>query len=209
MTQINNTPTTSLPLPISTRTTDTHMPIDTIGHSTHTIDSFVELLRGAGVECVVDVRSIRRSRTNPQFNQDTLPASLAAHGIDYRVIAELGGRRGRQHTIDPVVNGYWENTSFHNYADWAMQAAFHAGLDELRELAHRRHCAIMCAESVWWRCHRRIIADHLLACGETVRHILPTRIEPATPTAGACFDADANVSYPAVSPPGLLCPGKR
>src|SRR6266545_6483117 len=150
----------------------------TIGHSTRSIDGLVALLRSACVELVVDVRAIPRSRTNPQSNLDVLPAALAAAGIDYEHLPALGGRRGR--AAADSANDFWQNASFRNYADYAATAAFRAGLSRLRELGARQACAIMCAEAVWWRCHRRIIADYLLADGATVFHILgPTHIEPA------------------------------
>jgi len=176
-----------------------HIPFQTIGHSTHAIDGFVALLRAAGVERLVDVRSIRRSRTNPQFNQDTLPAVLAGYAIAYSAMDALGGRRGRQPDVAPEVNGYWENASFHNYADYALQPAFRNALASLRELGRHECCAIMCAETLWWRCHRRIIADHLLAAGENVRHILPSGTVDASLTPAARVGADGIVHYPAVS----------
>src|SRR5581483_9317690 len=143
-------------------------PFFTIGHSTRSIDDFVELLREAGVQLVVDVRTVPRSRTNPQYNADVLPGTLTAFQIDYVHMAALGGLRGHARDIPPSVNDFWDNQSFHNYADYAMSDAFRAGLAELRERGHAQRCAVMCAESMWWRCHRRIIADYLIAAGETV-----------------------------------------
>ena len=152
----------------------------TIGHSNRALDAFIAILRDAGVDTIVDVRTVPRSRGNPQFNADTLPAALAACGIDYVHLRDLGGLRGRQRTGAPSPNGFWENVSFRNYADYAMSEPFRSGLQTLRSLGETRRCAIMCAEAVWWRCHRRIIADYLIAAGETVLHILGTgRIEPA------------------------------
>lgn len=181
-------------------TVPARLPCFTIGHSTLTVDELAACLRQAGVTRLIDVRSIRRSRTNPQFNQDTLAPALAACGIAYETMADLGGRRSRQRAIGPEVNGFWDNASFHNYADWALQPAFRAALRALREKGQRERCAIMCAEAVWWRCHRRIIADHLLAAGETVRHIMGARIEDARLTPGAQVHADGTVSYPAPQP---------
>ena len=175
------------------------LPYFTIGHSTLTVDELAARLHAAGVTRLIDVRSIRRSRTNPQFNQDVLPQQLAARGIAYEAMADLGGRRGRQRAIAPAVNGFWDNASFHNYADWALQAPFRAALQALRDKGQRERCAVMCAESVWWRCHRRIIADHLLAAGEDVRHIMEGRIEAAHLTAGAQIGADGQISYPGPS----------
>lgn len=176
---------------------DARLPYFTIGHSTLTVDELAARLHAAGVTRLIDVRSIPRSRTNPQFNRDVLPGALAARGIACQAMADLGGRRGRQRAVAPEVNGFWDNASFHNYADWALQPPFRAALQALREQGQRERCAVMCAEAVWWRCHRRIIADHLLAAGETVRHILDGGIEDAHLTAGAQVHADGTVSYPA------------
>jgi uncharacterized protein (DUF488 family) len=174
-------------------------PFYTIGHSTHPIDEFVELLRIPQVTLVVDVRTVPRSRTNPQYNRETLPQALAAFGIGYEHIAALGGLRGRKREVADSVNAFWQNASFHNYADYAMSDDFRAGLARLRELGHAQPCAIMCAEAVWWRCHRRIIADHLLAAGETVLHIMgPGKIEPAHMTEGARRNGDGHIRYPAL-----------
>ena len=181
----------------------TNLPFHTIGHSTHDIDSFVGLLRTAGVKHLVDVRSIRRSRTNPQFNQSTLPAALAGYEIAYSAMHDLGGRRPRQPNVAPEVNGYWDNASFHNYADYALQPAFRTALASLRELGRGECSAIMCAETLWWRCHRRIIADHLLAAGERVRHVLPGGITDASLTPAARLGSDGTVRYPKVSAPYL------
>jgi uncharacterized protein (DUF488 family) len=158
-------------------------PFYTIGHSTRTIAEFVDLLREAKVGLVVDVRTVPRSRTNPQFNRDVLPETLAGYQIGYEHIAELGGLRGRQRQAAPSPNTYWENTSFRNYADYALTDRFREGLDRLTDLGGRSVTAIMCAEAVWWRCHRRIIADYLLASGHVVFHILgPGKIGPASMT---------------------------
>jgi uncharacterized protein (DUF488 family) len=132
-----------------------------------------------------------RSRTNPQFNGDVLPAALAAADIGYEHIAALGGLRSRRRDVPPVVNAFWENASFHNYADYAMSDAFTAGLARLRELAAGAPTAVMCAEALWWRCHRRIIADYLLAADEPITHIMPdggvveARLTPAAQRKGS------------------------
>jgi uncharacterized protein (DUF488 family) len=173
-------------------------PFFTIGHSTRSIDDFVDLLRQAEVQLVVDVRTVPRSRTNPQYNGDVLPETLSAFQIDYTHIAALGGLRGHARDIAGSVNAFWENKSFHNYADYAMTDAFRAGLAELRELGHAQRCAVMCAEAVWWRCHRRIIADYLIAAGETVFHILRAgHIEPAQRTGAARPGPRETLIYPA------------
>jgi uncharacterized protein (DUF488 family) len=173
-------------------------PFFTIGHSTRTTEEFVELLTASEVGLVVDVRTVPRSRTNPQYNRDTLPATLEKSGLAYEHVAALGGLRSKSRLAPPDVNAFWENDSFHNYADYALTEPFRAAVAELRETGHARRCAIMCAEAVWWRCHRRIISDYLLAEGETVLHILgPGHIEPARLTEAAQKDASGHLVYPA------------
>jgi uncharacterized protein (DUF488 family) len=173
------------------------LPFFTIGHSTRSIEEFVDLLKGAGVRLVADVRSIPRSRTNPQYNLDALPQSLAECQIGYEHIAALGGRRGHQHDVAESVNAYWQNQSFHNYADYALSEGFRGGLARLRERGHAATCAIMCAETVWWRCHRRIISDYLIVAGENVSHILgPGRVDPAR-TTSAAKAGPQGLTYPA------------
>jgi uncharacterized protein (DUF488 family) len=158
----------------------------TIGHSTRTIAELVELLRQSGAQIVVDVRTVPRSRTNPQFNRDALPESLANYQIGYEHIAELGGLRRKQPLAGPSPNGFWQNASFQNFADYALTEAFRAGLARLRKLGRERRPAIMCAEAVWWRCHRRIIADYLIVAGHPVFHILgPGKVERAKLTPAA------------------------
>jgi uncharacterized protein (DUF488 family) len=172
-------------------------PFFTIGHSTLALEAFVALLHGADIALLADVRTVPRSRTNPQFNTETLPAELAATQIGYEHMAALGGLRPRSKTIPPEINGFWENPSFHNFADYAMTDAFRDGLAHLRERGQERRCAIMCAEAVWWRCHRRIIADYLLAAGETVFHIMGNgRLAPASLTRGAVIQPDGSIAYP-------------
>ncbi len=169
----------------------------TIGHSNRSLDDFVALLRENAIARIVDVRTIPRSRFNPQFNTDALPASLAAFGITYEHLPALGGRRGRDLQVLPETNGFWTNQSFHNYAAYALSEPFRAGLEHLIEEG-RRPCAIMCSEAVWWRCHRRIVADHLLAREVPVVHIVSAgRTEPAQLTPGAVIQPDKTVVYPA------------
>jgi uncharacterized protein (DUF488 family) len=173
-------------------------PFFTIGHSTRSVDIFVDLLRSQRIEQVADVRTIPRSRTNPQYNSEILAGTLSRFQIDYEHIATLGGLRGRQPEIPAGVNGYWKNKSFHNYADYATTENFRSGLTRLRSLGHTRRCVVMCAEAVWWRCHRRIIADYLIIAGETVLHILGAdQVVPAHLTAGAAMQEDGVLSYPA------------
>jgi len=173
----------------------------TIGHSTRPVAELASLLQQAGAGFVVDVRAFPRSRTNPQFNFDVLPASLAERQVGYQHIQALGGLRGRKRDQGPSPNTYWENLSFRNYADYAATEAFRAGLAELRNLGRTHTCAVMCAEAVWWRCHRRIIADYLLSEGEPVFHIMGAgKIEPANLTTAAIRQHDGTLVYPGGSP---------
>jgi len=172
-------------------------PFYTIGHGTRPVRDLVDLLRSVEVTLLADVRAVPRSRTNPHYNRDTLPHSLAACGIGYEHLAALGGLRGRMRELAPDVNAFWENESFHNYADYAMTDGFRAGLAHLRKLGETERCAIMCAEIVWWRCHRRIITDYLLAAGEEVFHILaPGKIEAAAINEAARPQAAGVLTYP-------------
>jgi uncharacterized protein (DUF488 family) len=116
----------------------------------------VSLLRQVDVRLLVDVRSIPRSRTTPQFNAETLPDSLAAEGIGYRHLSALGGRRHRRKGAPPSLNAYWRVAAFRSYADYAQTDEFRAGLAALRALARENRCAIMCAEAVWWRCETTV-----------------------------------------------------
>ena len=173
------------------------LPFFTIGHSNRSLEEFAELLRAAEIGLVADIRTIPKSRANPQFNEDTLPESLAAFQIAYERIAALGGLRGKSKTTAREVNAFWTNESFHNYADYALSSEFRAGLDRLIEDGRKRRAAFMCSEAVWWRCHRRIVSDHLIARGETVFHIMGKgRLEPAHLTAGAVIQPNGEVVYP-------------
>jgi len=174
------------------------LPFFTIGHSNRSLEEFVAPLTGSEIDLVADIRMVPRSRTNPQFNKDTLPAALARFGISYEHMADLGGLRAKSRSVPASINGFWTNESFHNYADYALSAQFRAGLAHLRDMGHRQRCAIMCSEAVWWRCHRRIVTDHLIASGETVFHVMgPGRLEPARLTQGAVVQPDGAVVYPA------------
>jgi uncharacterized protein (DUF488 family) len=183
-----------------------NLPFFTIGHSTHPLTEFTGLLIESAINTLVDVRSIPRSRTNPQFNRDTLPASLHVDGIAYVHIAGLGGRRSKPSTGEPSPNTYWTHPAFRNYADYALGHPFRDALAELLALGHAQRCAIMCSEAVWWRCHRRIVADYLLARGETVLHIMgPHQVRPATLTPHALPQPDGTVIYPeSTARPGAM-----
>lgn len=172
-------------------------PFFTIGHSNRSIDEFIGLLRESGIELLIDVRRLPGSNRYPHFNQDELSAALDKAGIGYRRLAGLTGRRPASKTVPPEVNAWWENRSFHNYADHALSPEFAGALDELIRDGRSQAVAVMCSEAVWWRCHRRIIADHLLVRGEEVLHIMgPGKIEPAELSAGALPGEDGSLTYP-------------
>lgn len=141
----------------------------TIGHSIHPLDEFMELLRKHGVERLVDIRTIPRSRRNPQFNREALAKSLEHEGIDYVHLKELGGLR---HPRPDSLNTGWRNASFRGYADYMQTAEFEDALQRLLQLCSEHRCTVMCAEAVPWRCHRSLLADALLAHGVAVEHIL-------------------------------------
>jgi len=161
------------------------------------MSEFVGLLAEVGVQLVVDVRTVPRSRANPQYDRTVLAKTLTEFQVEYEHLPELGGLRSKSADIDQSVNGFWENPSFHNYADYAMGEEFRAGLAKLLHWGSDKRCAIMCAEAVWWRCHRRIIADYLLAAGRSVFHILGRgHIEPAHINPAALPSSEGMLSYP-------------
>ncbi|MFE6451496.1 DUF488 domain-containing protein [Nocardiopsis dassonvillei] len=176
-------------------------PFLTVGHSDRTFEEFAALLHENDVHVVVDVRKLPGSRRNPQFDEDTLSRALRNVGVRYSRVAELGGRRPVAGDVAPEVNGFWRNRSFHNYADHGLSAEFGSGLARLREAGADHRAAVMCSEAVWWRCHRRIIADHLLARGHEVLHVMAAhRVDAARLTPGAVVHTDRTVTYPARSP---------
>jgi uncharacterized protein (DUF488 family) len=150
--------------------------IFTIGHSVRSIEEFIALLKSHAIELVVDVRTVPRSRRNPQFAIDAMPQSLAAADIAYRHMPSLGGLR---HPRRDSENDGWRNPSFRGFADYMQTAEFDAGLNEVIALAGKQRLAIMCAEAVPWRCHRSLIADALTVRGISVKHI--TSLAPASP----------------------------
>jgi uncharacterized protein (DUF488 family) len=176
--------------------------IFTVGHSTHPIERFLSLLRDAGIEAIADVRRFPGSRRHPQFGADALAESLGSQGIDYEPFREqLGGRRSRRDVeaagVSPPDNSAWRNASFRAYADYMSTDAFAAGLERLEALAGRRRTAIMCAESHPSRCHRRLVADALLARGWRVVHLLPDgREEEGAFSPDAVVEGE-RVHYPA------------
>lgn len=165
----------------------------TVGHSTRSVTDFISLLRGHGIRQLVDVRSIPRSRHNPQFGQDQLRHSLEDTGIHYLHMPGLGGLR---HAHRDSINTAWKNASFRGFADYMQTAEFDASLDELVRLAQDRPTAIMCAEAVPWRCHRSLIADALLARGLNVEEITSeSGTRPHMLTPWSCV-AGHRVTYP-------------
>ncbi|PAP95049.1 DUF488 family protein [Mesorhizobium wenxiniae] len=172
-------------------------PFFSVGHSNRSLHEFLEILRVAEIGIVADVRRSPGSRTNPQFDQDRLSRSLAEFQIAYEHLPLLGGRRGKTNSVAPELNGAWRNSSFHNYADYALSQEFQKGLAILIDFGRARRCAMMCSEAVWWRCHRRIVSDHLLARGEDVCHLMDGgRAERAVLTSGAVIREDELVIYP-------------
>ncbi len=178
------------------------MRIFTVGHSNLEFDEFTRMMEAAGVEAIVDVRKLTGSRKYPWFNDDYLAKHLPEHGIAYAKAEGLAGRRNVSKTVPFEVNANWQNRSFHNYADHALGGEFAEALAELRRRAAQGPTAIMCSEAVWWRCHRRIIADHLLAHGDEVGHIMGMRADGASISEaklndGAVVGDDLLVRYPA------------
>jgi uncharacterized protein (DUF488 family) len=166
----------------------------TIGHSTHSLEEFVGLLKKHGVMRIADVRSIPKSRHCPQFNTDVLEAGLQAAGVGYTHMAALGGRR---YSRKGSINTGWRNASFRGYADYMATPQFAEGLDELMRVARKEITAIMCAEAVPWRCHRSLIADALLVKGWEVREIVstaPAKLHKPTPFLKI---VDGQLMYPA------------
>jgi len=167
--------------------------VDTIGHSTRTLDELVALLRAFDVSVLVDVRTIPHSRHNPQFNRDALRAALPRRGIRYVHLPALGGLR---RTRKDSPNTGWRNASFRGFADYMLTDEFEIGLAELRGLAKEGRVAIMCAEAVPWRCHRSLIADALTVRGAQVEHITgPERSHPHRLTAFARVEG-TRITYP-------------
>lgn len=152
------------------------MTIYTIGHSTRDIDTFARLLKRHGVDTLADVRSYPSSRHTPQYNQEAMQHWLPEHGIAYQHIAALGGRRPKGAVSLELIGG-WTHPSFRNYAAYMQSDFFERGLAELIELAEHHTVAYMCSEAVWWKCHRRMISDALVARGIEVEHIMDTGLQ--------------------------------
>jgi uncharacterized protein (DUF488 family) len=165
----------------------------TIGHSTHPLAELVQMLAAHGVTTLVDVRTIAKSRHNPQYMEDALAVSMPANGIRYVRLEELGGLR---RTTKETVNGGWRNASFRGYADYMQTPEFVAGIEHLLDIARERATAIMCAEAVPWRCHRSLIGDALLVRGVQVLDIMTVAsAKPHTMTRFAHVDG-RQITYP-------------
>lgn len=165
----------------------------TIGHSTRSLPEFIGLLQENDVECVVDIRTIPRSRYNPQFNKDTLLAELAKMKIDYIHLEGLGGLR---HTTADSPNTGWRNASFRGFADYMQSDEFEKSLDDLIAIASKKRSVIMCAEAVPWRCHRSLVSDALLARNINVIHIMgPGKTQPHKMTPFAVIE-NGRITYP-------------
>ncbi len=173
------------------------MRIWTIGHSTRAIDVFISLLEEHGIRLLVDVRSLPGSKRYPQFNKDALVNSLGKSGINYEHFPELGGRRKAQ---PESKNTAWRNASFRGYADYMETDDFHKGIKRFLDLAAEAGpAAIMCAEAVWWRCHRALIADYLKAQGMEVRHVMDANKSEPHPYTSAARIVNGKLSYAAES----------
>jgi uncharacterized protein (DUF488 family) len=184
----------------------------TIGHSTRTLEEFIGLLQAHGATRVVDVRTVPRSRYNPQFNKDSLPGSLKKAGLGYVHLPGLGGLR---HARRDSVNLGWRNASFRGYADYMQTPEFLQSLEELIGLAHQDRLALMCAEAVPWRCHRSLIADALVVRGIQVEDIMsPTRrqvhvLAPFARVLGTTITYPAEVSPSTKKKPSAKRPKPR
>ena len=164
----------------------------TVGHSTRSAEEFGQMLVAHGDQVLVDVRMFPGSRRYPQFNRTALAESLAAIGIEYKHEPRLGGRRTPRADSH---NTAWRNASFRAYADHMETEDFQKGIEELLELARDTRVTVMCAESLWWRCHRSLISDYLKAAGHTVIHILSETKTEEHPFTSAARIIDGKLSY--------------
>jgi len=166
----------------------------TIGHSTRTIEEFLDLLAAHHIQELVDVRTVPKSRHNPQFGQDQLPPALAQAGIAYTHLKSLGGLR---HPSGDSINLGWQNLAFRGYADYMATLEFQQGLQDLEEHAAKKTVAIMCAEALWWRCHRSLIADALTVQGWQVLHIQSRKTAKPHELTSFLKVEDGKLTYPA------------
>jgi len=168
----------------------------TIGHSTHPLEKFLSLLAQHGIQTLVDIRRFPGSRKFPQFNQENLASALREAGIDYHWLEALGGRRTKKKDGPSTANLGLHNASFRNYADYMLTPAFQEGISRLLEVARDKKTALVCAEGLFWRCHRRLVSDFLVANGVTVQHIMPSgELRPHTLTKSAVIK-NGRVTYP-------------
>ena len=168
------------------------LTIWTIGHSNRSLGEFIALLTDNAVEAVADVRRFPGSRKHPHFGQEALQSALLQAGIAYLSLPELGGRRRPRPNSRNTV---WRSVSFRGYADYMETAEFRAGIERLMEVASRKRTAIMCAEAVWWRCHRALIADYLKSAGVCVRHIIENGKAEIHPYTSAARITEDGLSY--------------
>ena len=168
------------------------LKIWTIGHSTRSLGEFIDLLTANNIDAVADVRSYPGSRKFPHFNAEALSTELANVSIDHRLIKELGGRRRSRPDSSNTV---WRNEAFRGYADYMETEGFLEGISALLKLAAERRTAVMCAEAVWWRCHRSMIADYLRSRGLTVEHIMDEGQNVIHPFTSAAKIVDGHLVY--------------
>lgn len=164
----------------------------TVGHSTRNAEEFMKILKAHGIEVLVDVRMFPGSRRYPQFNKPALSESLSEHGIEYKHEPRLGGRRTPRADSH---NTAWKNAQFRGYADHMESEEFRNAVEELLEVASQRRVVIMCAEAVWWRCHRSLISDYLKAAGHTVVHIIDEKKTEEHPFTSVARIVDGELSY--------------
>jgi uncharacterized protein (DUF488 family) len=171
------------------------MKVWTVGHSTHSFEAFLRLLAMHDISLLADIRTVPRSRRHPYFHAEALARSLPDRGVAYVELPRLGGWR---RAMPDSPNDAWRNLSFRGYADYAMGSDFGEGLAQLRELAAAQSTAMMCAEALWWRCHRRLVADRLVLAGDTVCHIgADGRTSMHELTEFVAVGADGQLTYPA------------
>jgi uncharacterized protein (DUF488 family) len=168
----------------------------TVGHSTHPLPELLALLNQHHIGAIADIRRFPASRKFPQFNQGALASALEGAGVEYHWLESLGGRRGKTRERSSVENLGLENAGFRNYADYMATGDFERGVDTLLDIARRKRTAMLCAEAVYWRCHRRLVSDYLTANGIAVQHIMPNGdLRPHELTRGAAIQ-NGHVTYP-------------
>jgi uncharacterized protein (DUF488 family) len=172
--------------------TKTKLELWTVGHSTRSLEDFIETLRSFEISLLIDIRSFPGSRRYPHFNRELLKVSLPEAGIEYQHFPELGGRR----RVQPDSNNMaWRNKTFRGYADYMATAEFREGVARLLEVASEARTSIMCAEAVWWRCHRSLISDYLKADGVEVSHVMAVGKSESHPFTSAARIVNGELSY--------------